>query len=484
MRPSNVLFIMSDEHDPRFMGCSGHPQWRDIIRTPNLDKLAARGVRFTSAYTPCPICVPARASWATGRYVHEIGNWDNAMAYDGRLPGWGHRLQAAGVPVESIGKLHYRDASDPTGFDRQHDPMHIWEGIGQVWGSVRDPLPASRLTGATFKQVGPGETSYNRYDRAVADQAVDWLETHADAPAPWALYLGFVAPHFPLVVPQEFYDLYPPDRLPFPKLHPSRGYEPHTWLKASMEFRQDDAAFGSDERRMQALAAYMGLCTFIDAQIGRVLDALDSSGLAETTRVVYASDHGDNMGARGAWGKSCMYQESVNIPMIVAGPDIPAGRVSATPVSLVDAYQTILSGVGVEPDSDDGLPGRSIFRMAAEPDDPERIVFSEYHAVGAPSGAFMVRQGRWKLNYYVGYPAELYDLEADPEELNDLAGDPAHADRVRALEAALRQICDPEVVDAAAKADQAALVERFGGRDAALRSGTPGATPTPGGGHE
>src|SRR5688500_6407139 len=103
MKARNVLFISSDEHQARALSCAGHP----VVRTPNIDRLASRGTRFTSAYTPCPICVPARASLATGRYVHDIGYWDNAMGYDGRVPGWGARLQAAGVRVESIGKLHY-----------------------------------------------------------------------------------------------------------------------------------------------------------------------------------------------------------------------------------------------------------------------------------------------------------------------------------------------------------------------------------------
>ena len=137
----NVLVLLADEHDPRVTGMVGHP----MVQTPNLDALARRGTRFTNAYTPSPVCVPARAGLATGRWVHDIGYWDNAMGYDGREPGWGHTLQAAGVRVESIGKLHYRRADDPTGFDRQHEPMHLAEGVGQVWGSVRDPAHAQVL---------------------------------------------------------------------------------------------------------------------------------------------------------------------------------------------------------------------------------------------------------------------------------------------------------------------------------------------------
>src|SRR5580700_8922433 len=120
MRPTNLVFVLSDEHQRDISGCYGN----SLVRTPHIDGLAAHGARFTAAYTPCPICVPARASLATGRYVHEIRYWDNAMGYDGRIPGWGARLHAANVRIESIGKLHYSNSRDPTGFDRQHHPMH------------------------------------------------------------------------------------------------------------------------------------------------------------------------------------------------------------------------------------------------------------------------------------------------------------------------------------------------------------------------
>ncbi len=173
MEPKNLLFIMSDEHNPKMMGCAGH----EIVQTPNLDRLAARGTRFTSAYTNCPICVPARASFATGRYVHDIGCWDNATAYEGRPEGWGHRLREGGVRVESIGKLHYRNEADPTGFDAQHMAVHIMDGIGQVWGSVRDPLPDAPPGGGggPLAKAGPGLSEYNRFDIKVAERARDWL---------------------------------------------------------------------------------------------------------------------------------------------------------------------------------------------------------------------------------------------------------------------------------------------------------------------
>ncbi len=477
MNPTNILFIFSDEHDPRYMGCSGHP----FVRTPNFDRLAARGTRFTNAYTPCPVCVPARASLATGRYVHEIGYWDNAIGYDGRVPSWGHRLQAEGMRVESIGKLHYRNETDPTGFDRQYEPMHILDGIGQLWGSVRDPLPEKAGRSALYDKVGPGTSNYNRYDRRIADLAEAWLEERASAPAtkPWLLFVGFVAPHMPLVVPQAYLDLYPLDRIELPKLLPRDGYRRHPWVERMASHWDHDATLGSDDRRRLAIACYFGLITYLDEQVGRLLDVLERTGLATTTRVIYSTDHGDNLGSRGLWNKDVLYRESTGVPLIMAGPGLPQGHLCRTNVNLADLYPTFLDAVDLPLTAGErALPGRSLFQIAAEPDDPDRVGFSEYHAVGAVTGAFMLTRGRYKYHYYVGFPPELFDLEADPEETHNLADDPVFKDVLVRLEADLRKMLDPEAVDRRAKNDQNALVARYGGPEAALKLGYPGETPT------
>ena len=343
----------------------GHPR----VQTPSMDRLAARGTAFTAAYTNCPICVPARASFATGRYVHEIGYWDNAIAWDGRVKGWPNRLQEEDLYNATIGKLHYRREEDPYGIDRQIEPMHIYNGIGMVWGSQRDPLPDTRGSFRMLKNIGPGESGYNRYDGRIADEAVAWLReasTH-EFPRPWVLYIGFVAPHFPLVAPQKYFDPYPIEDMPFPKLHPRNVYTRHPWVEEHAQFSQTDSQFADEEERLLAIAAYHALCTFVDERIGAVLDTLDETGLSETTRVVYTSDHGDNVGARGLWGKSVLYEEASRIPMIVAGPDVPEGRTVATLVTLVDLYPTVLDGVGLDATEDEAaLPGRSLFAIADE----------------------------------------------------------------------------------------------------------------------
>ncbi|MFJ9367639.1 sulfatase-like hydrolase/transferase [Nocardia sp. NPDC101769] len=470
----NVLVLVSDQHSPKILGSSGN----SLVRTPNFDAMAAAGTSFDNAYCNSPICVPSRASLATGRYVNQTGYWDNAIAYDGRIDGWGHALQQAGRRVESIGKLHYRNESDPTGFDRQELPMHIKDGIGQVWGSVRDPLPRREQAPLMVTISGGADSDYTRYDAAVTERACRWLEEPSAKAEPWVLYVGLVAPHFPYLAPPQFFELYDPESMPDATMRPDQGHPRHPWVERYAQTLPglDDA--NTEEERRRATAAYYALVSYLDDNIGRILDALHRSGMAEDTTVVYTSDHGDLVGSRGLWGKSLLYRESAGIPMIVTGPDIPAGRVNHTPVSLVDIHQTVLDGAGV-PFGDDDRPGRSLLDIARGADEPDRVAFCEYHAMGAPTAAFMVRKGDHVLHHYVGYEPELFDMAADPDQTRDLATDPAHAAVLADLDAELRRIVDPEAVDHAAKKDQAALVDSFGGPEVAATIGTIGETPAP-----
>jgi len=465
MKRQNLLVIMSDEHNPKMLSCAGHP----LAKTPHLDRLAAQGVRFDRAYTSCPICVPARASFATGRYVHETGYWDNSIAYEGKIESWGHYLQSAGIRVESIGKLHYRMEEDPTGFDKQHIPMHIKDGVGMVHLSIREQFPdfthalpkkGGGAAGIVF-EAGRGESEYTRYDRKVADLACDWLRDASDRDEPWTLFVSFVTLHYPLVAPDEFFDLYPVDKMPAPKLGAESEFQAHPWLARLLS--QNAGSDATPEQHRIAMAAYLGLCSFMDAQVGRVLDALENSGQRDSARVIYTSDHGENAGARGMWGKSVHYEEASGIPLIVAGAGIPEGQVCATPATLVDAFPTILQAADIAIPNDLELPGKSWFDMANESDDRERIAFSEYHASRSPSGSYMIRKGRFKYIHYVGFQPELFDLETDPEEANNLSGDPAYADTLRAYEAHLHTIVDPIAVDQQANDAQKALILSRGG---------------------
>jgi choline-sulfatase len=474
--PANLLIILSDEHNPRMLGAAGHP----FIRTPNLDALAARGTRFSAATTPSPICVPARAALATGRHLFEIGRYfDNADAYDGAVPSWHHTLRAAGHSVVSIGKLHFRGLpGDDHGFSRELVPMHVVDGKGDLLALIRDETAPARLGAKKLiAQAGPGESDYTRYDRDITAAAQIWLHEEAGRQAkPWVLFVSLVTPHFPLTAPPEHFYAYPPEALPMPKQYADRPA--HPFLSDYAATVPYDSHFHGEADVKLALAGYCGLVSFMDEQVGKILACLDGCGLAATTRVLYASDHGDNAGARGLWGKSTMYEESVGVPMILVGADVPAGAVCDVPVSLLDVFPTVTDAVGLKVPAP-GAHAMSLFDVQRAPP-ADRACFSEYHASGSRQAAFMLRTRDWKYVRYVTYPPQLFDLANDPEELDDLAADPRHAAMLAAMEARLRAVLDPAALDAAVKARQRAMLAAHGGREAVMARGDLPYSPPPG----
>jgi len=458
MAELNVLIIMADELSCFGLGCYGS----DIAQTPNIDAFAERGMRFDAAYTPSPMCVPARAAFATGRYVHEIGCWDSAHPYDGSHPSWGHRLLEAGREVVSIGKLHYRSAGDPNGFGREIEPIHVPGGIGWTIGLLRDNPPPFRATTEMARMLGEGESSYTAFDRRVADAAVDWLATpERRRGARWTVFVSFLCPHYPLIAPSDFYRLYDPASLE------SEAEEPpdHPVVRELARFFDYDRHFTRQARGI-GRAAYYGLCSFLDSNVGAVLGALERSGQADDTLVLFTADHGEMLGHKGFWGKSTMYEECARVPLLMAGPGVASGT-RAAPVDLVDLAPTILEA-GLANADVAGLSGRSLLR----PPEEDGVAFSEYHDGGCSAGFYMVRWNHWKYVHYAGgHPCELFDVENDPSEQTNLAADPRHdcvrADGLRRLTA----ILDPEETNARARQDQGELIKRLGGSEAVLTSG-------------
>lgn len=460
--PANLVVLMSDQHNRRMSGCYGHA----VVRTPRLDALAASGTVFDAAYCNSPICVPSRASMATGRYAHDVGSWDNAFPFTGEVASWGRRLDDAGHHVTTIGKLHFRSTEDDTGFVDQRLPMHVHEGRGDLYSLIREDMSPRSELARDVLEPGVGTSSYARYDAAIADEAVRFLSTEAGRlDAPWALFVSFTLPHHPLIAPPEYAALYPPEAVELPRRYDLADRPMHPVLEELRRVLGFDGQV--DELTVRrAVATYYALCTYLDDQCGRVLDALEASGLADATRVLYTSDHGDTVGDHGMWTKHTMYEGSVGIPLIVAGPGVPAGRRCATPVSLVDLFPTILECVGVPAtEADEDLPGTSLLGTLDAPDG-RRVVFGEYHAEASQHGFFMVRDDRYKYVEYVGAVPQLFDLEADPEEAHDLAGDPAHAALLQRCARELREICDPGAVDRAAHAAQRRLIDAWGGEEA------------------
>jgi choline-sulfatase len=476
MQPTNTIFILSDEHNRNVLGCYGD----EIVKTPHLDRLAARGVRFENAYCNSPVCVSSRASIATGRYPHQISAWDSVSPFHGEPKGWAGSLRDQGHEVLSIGKLHYRSDKDDNGFCKEIAPMYVHNGVGWLSSVLRDPpvpLPGAELMAG---RIGAGETDYTAYDRRITELTCEWLAQAAvcDHDKPWVLYVGLVAPHFPLIAPQEFFDLYNDAEIPEPRQYAESDRPRHPVLDVLRDASPYDKYFDPEKVKI-ARQGYYGLTSFLDDNIGKILAALTTNGLEEKTRVIYTSDHGDNIGHRGLWGKSVMYDDSSAIPLIVAGPEIPEGLSVETPVSLVDLHPTLIEFSGGELSSaGPAIPGTSLSQCFSDPS-ADGEAFSEYHDWSAITGMFMLRTKEWKIVRYPGYPDQLFNIDKDPNEEIDLANDPAFADTLDELRVKLAGILDVEQVNASAFADQEKKIEEFGGPEAILASEEHAYTPAP-----
>ena len=442
--------------------------------TPNLDSLSAAGTRFTNAYTASPMCVPTRAALACGRHVHQIAHWDSATPYDGSTRSWMHHLRDHGVHTASIGKLHFRSTDDDNGFAEEILPMHVVGGVGWAIGLLREDPPAYDVAAELAADSGRGESSYTAYDRAITDAATDWIGKRAHSPEPWAAFISLVSPHYPLSAPADYFDLYADRDFDLK----AQKVPSHPEIRKLAEFFDYDRHF-TPESRHAALAGYYGLTSFLDCCVGRIITALTASGQLDNTLVIYLSDHGEMLGEKGLWTKQVMYEASVGIPLIMAGPGVPSRHECGTPASLVDIAATAFDIFGLAPD--EGAPGHSLHSLAASPNNPDRTVFAEYHDGGSSTGAFMVRWHNWKYIHYSGLPPQLFDLETDPDELVDLGTNKAQ----RAIEARregarrLAEICDADAVNARCFADQAKRIEALGGIDACRNAYLFNHTPTP-----
>ncbi len=266
-------------------------------------------MRFARAYTPSPICVPARASLATGTHVHETRCWSSAEPYCGQHESWMHRLRDRGHAVVSVGKLHFRSGNDDNGFSDEHLPMYLAnDGKGWPQGLIRNPLPGFDEVAEMARDVGPGESTYTEYDRGITTEACGWLRRYPAAikSKPWALFVSFVSPHYPLTAPKAFFDLYAGCDIPAANAVGHNQKPNHPVLREMARFWDYDSHFDPQTREL-AKRAYYGLCSFLDDNIRQVLEALEDSGAARETLVIYLSDHGEMLGNHGFWGSpSCM----------------------------------------------------------------------------------------------------------------------------------------------------------------------------------
>ena len=446
--PPNILVIMSDEHAPQFSGFGGHP----IVKTPHLDALAERGVHFRNAYCNSPLCVPSRMSFMTGRYPHHNGAYDNATALSSDAVTWAHLLRAAGYDAALSGKQHFVGPDQLHGFQAQLAfDLHASNHHGVFDWSKGTPAAERPWPGVA--QAGPGSTREIEVDDQVEAAALAYIKDPARKQRPWVLDVGFIAPHFPLVVPQRYWDMYPPEEMDLPVLPPGHAESQHP------VFQRMRGMFGSlqlfpEEQVRRARAAYYGLITYLDDKVGRLVAALEETGQLEHTLIIYTSDHGEMNGEHGMWRKSNFYEQSVRVPLIMSGTGlVPQGRVVEQAVSLVDVVATMVEAAGAEPITP--LDGHSLLPLARGEDTrgPD-VVFSEYLAHGVARPVAMLRRGRYKLIYSLDDPPILFDLQTDSGEFHDLGADPAHAATREELRAALLEHWNPVALEQRIRQEQ------------------------------
>ncbi|MEZ5864020.1 MAG: sulfatase-like hydrolase/transferase [Geminicoccaceae bacterium] len=323
IEPKNLLFILSDNHNRAFSGAYGHPQ----AVTPNLDGLATRGVVFDAAYASSPLCCPSRAALATGRFPHQTGYWDNAITYDGRVTSWMRRLRDQGHEVVSVGKLHFRATEDDNGFSEERLAMHILNGKGGVSMLLRgfDGEPVNKGQFELYmERSGVGEAPYQPFDREITESAIEWLaeRRRRGGDKPFVLFVSYPSPHPPFSVPAEFWEGIDEAGVRLPT-----GWRPEERSEhpADRHLRHImDTGPLIDEAQMRRIqAGYLALIAHLDTEIGKLLEGLEEAGLAQDTRVLYTSDHGDLAGQNGLLGKSCLYEGSIGVPLVMAGPAFP-----------------------------------------------------------------------------------------------------------------------------------------------------------------
>ena len=452
-RPPNILFIISDDLRPE-LGCYGVAG----IKTPHIDALAARSVRFDRAIVQYPLCNPQRTSLLTGRYPTQTGVLDNRQWWGREHPEWKtlpRWFRDHGYLTQRAGKI-FHDGIDDTdawveGGQARRYADDASEGIEAGAGAPRPAAknkkntaaPADRANGSDRFVVLDGDGS-TYGDVVHASQTIEFLRRTKDSAQPFFIACGFAKPHSPPSAPKKFYDLYDVEKIPLPVDFAPRPTVPPGFPELSVVPRNTDLFIGRDASEAEAREmkrAYWASVSFMDEQVGRVLRALDESGHRDDTIVVFWGDHGYHLGEKGRWSKAySLFEVAVRAPLLIAAPGFAGnGHVCAHPVEIVNLYKTLadLCALPVP----DGLEGASMTALLRDPAAPwDRPAFSvvAYRDVLGRS----VRTERWRYSQWVeGERGEvLFDELRDPHELANLAADPAHAATLAELRALLAQL--------------------------------------------
>ncbi|MBI4874696.1 MAG: choline-sulfatase [Acidobacteria bacterium] len=431
--PPNIVFILADQMTP-FMT---RPYGQRAAITPHLDRLAAGGSLFENAYCNSPLCVPSRTSMFTGRRPAQVGAYDNASEFEARRPTLMHYLRRAGYRTVVAGKCHFIGPDQLHGFDERLTPCIFPSGFSMLPDWRLGPVyNKGTSVQSLLRALGPSR--WNRqlaFDQMVFDRSLECLRRHALKPAGQPLFLNvsFTHPHDPFTTTQPFLDLYRDADIPLPKDHGDiRRLSPtYEWFVIHHGLDKEKIA---PERVREARRNYLGMISWVDDKVGRILDEMERLGLARNSIVVFASDHGEMMGEHGQWSKRLMLEWSSRVPLLVSGPGIPAGKRVAPPVSLVDLFPTFAEIARSKVETP--LDGRSLLPLLdGRQDGRDREVVGEYLGEGPIEPVRMLRSGHHKYIAVNSHPAQLFDLAKDPEETVNLSGRPEYAAVERTLRA-------------------------------------------------
>lgn len=454
MKRPNILLLQVDQLSAASLPAYGDP----VAVTPSLDRLAEAGVVFERAYCNFPLCAPSRFSMASGQLCSAIGAYDNAAEFPASIPSYAHHLRRRGYRTALSGKMHFIGPDQLHGFEERLTAELYPADFSWVpnWGNEgkRDTNDARgvRTAGICARSVQID------YDEAVAHKAEQYLYDRAREKEgrPFFLQVSFSHPHEPFLCQKPFWDLYEGKSIPLPRIGPlaEASLDPH-----SRRLLQDFDMLGlrfSEAEILRARRAYYGSISYIDSLVKRVLSALEATGAAQNTAIVFTSDHGEMLGERGLWFKKHFFERALRIPFLVYAPWLAAERRNEL-VSLVDLLPTLNGLADGAPwsNEDHALDGEDLTRCLGRSEAPgERSVYAEYLAEATPGPLLMIRRGRYKFVYSEQDPALLYDLEDDPDEVVNLAAAPEHAGLVAAFRAEVEAKWDLPTLSAEVRRSQ------------------------------
>jgi uncharacterized sulfatase len=451
----NVLFIVSDDLTNNALGC-----YNDEAKTPNIDALARRGVRFDRAYCQFPLCNPSRASLMTGLRPDTIRVYENSTQFRANVPdaqSLPQTFRKAGYTVVRVGKIFHYGVPGQIGTEGLDDPVS-WERTVNPRGRDKDEedliftltpkAKGSARFGATLSWLAAEGADEEQTDGKIALEVSRRIREFAGNGKPFFLACGFFRPHTPYVAPKKYFSLFPPSEIRLPTVPADHRRSAPAPAFASGRRVQDDM---TDDLRRQAIQAYRASSAFMDAQVGRVLRTLQETNLADRTIVVFLSDHGYHLGEHGLWQKMSLFENSTRVPLIIADPRSRAkGRVSRRTVELVDLHATLADLCGLDAPRTDGI---SLVPLLKDPDAPwDRPAFTQVtrgNPNARPGGNsrtpswFMGRSIRTDRYRYTEWEegrkgVQLYDYETDPGELRNLAEDPSSQPILARLRSRLR----------------------------------------------